>query len=68
MSQIPALASPGLEAPFEVRLMSGVAVELVPLPELKSVVLQVRWSRLLFCWMTDEGITASEGLLVHYCC
>jgi hypothetical protein len=40
--QVPALASAGLEAPFELRLLCGVPLELVPLPELRSVVMQVR--------------------------
>lgn len=39
--QVPALASPGMEAPFELRLLCGVPLELVPLPELRTVVLQV---------------------------
>ncbi len=39
--QVPALAQAGLEAPFELSILSGVPVELVPLPELKSIVLQV---------------------------
>ncbi|KAF5833132.1 hypothetical protein DUNSADRAFT_10650 [Dunaliella salina] len=40
---IPALAHPGLEAPFELSILSGVPVELVPLPELKTIVLQGSW-------------------------
>lgn len=40
--QVPALATAGVEAPFELRLMSPVPLELVPLPELCSCMLQVR--------------------------
>jgi hypothetical protein len=29
----------GMEAPYELRIMSGVALELVPLPELQCTVL-----------------------------
>lgn len=40
---VPCLASAGLEAPFELRIMSGVPVELVPLPEEKCITLQGEW-------------------------
>lgn len=33
----------GVEAPFEVRIMSGVPIELVPLPEVKCVVVNGEW-------------------------
>jgi hypothetical protein len=33
---VPCLAAAGVEAPFELRIMSGVPVELVPLPEVRS--------------------------------
>ncbi len=42
LAQVPCLASPGVEAPFELRLMSAVPLELVPLPELCSAVVEVR--------------------------
>lgn len=32
-----------MEAPFEVRIMSGVPIELVPLPEVKCVVVNGEW-------------------------
>ena len=40
---VPCLAGAGVEAPFELRIMSGVPVELVPLPEVKCVVVQGEW-------------------------
>ncbi|KAJ9524597.1 hypothetical protein QJQ45_024188 [Haematococcus lacustris] len=40
---IPCLGTAGLEAPFELRLMSAVPLQLVPLPEVKSSVLQGEW-------------------------
>jgi len=40
---VPCLATAGIEAPFELRIMSGVPVELVPLPEVKCMVLQGEW-------------------------
>lgn len=43
---IPALHAPGIEAPFELRIMSAVPVELVPLPELKCLALNGEWTPL----------------------
>ncbi|GAX81250.1 hypothetical protein CEUSTIGMA_g8682.t1 [Chlamydomonas eustigma] len=40
---MPCLASAGLEAPYELRIMSGVPVELVPLPEVKCMVVKGSW-------------------------
>ncbi|KAG1659729.1 hypothetical protein FOA52_009446 [Chlamydomonas sp. UWO 241] len=40
---VPCLAGPGIEAPFELRILSSVPVELVPLPELKSFALGGEW-------------------------
>ena len=36
---VPSLATPGVEAPFELRIMSNIPVELVPLPEVGAGVL-----------------------------
>lgn len=41
---IPCLNAEGLEAPFELRIMSAVPVELVPLPEVKCSVLHGEWN------------------------
>ncbi len=43
---VPCLNEAGVEAPFELRIMSGVPVELVPLPEVKVMVLKVGGSAL----------------------
>lgn len=43
---VPCLNSPGIEAPFELRIMSAVPVELVPLPEVKCMVLHGEWNSL----------------------
>lgn len=40
---VPSLASAGVEAPFEVRILSATPVELIPLPEVKAVVLDGSW-------------------------
>lgn len=40
---VPCLAGAGVEAPFELRIMSAVPVELVPLPEVKCVASQGEW-------------------------
>lgn len=42
---VPCLAAAGVEAPFELRIMSAVPVELVPLPEVKCVVAQGEWGQ-----------------------
>ncbi|EFJ41862.1 hypothetical protein VOLCADRAFT_98154 [Volvox carteri f. nagariensis] len=41
---VPSIATPGVEGPYELRLMSGVPLELVPLPEMQSVQLPGEWS------------------------
>ncbi|KAG2495537.1 hypothetical protein HYH03_006480 [Edaphochlamys debaryana] len=41
---VPSLATPGVEAPYELRLMSAVPLELVPLPEMQSVQLAGEWT------------------------
>uniref|UniRef100_A0A7R9V2F7 Calpain catalytic domain-containing protein n=1 Tax=Chlamydomonas euryale TaxID=1486919 RepID=A0A7R9V2F7_9CHLO len=40
---VPCLAGPAIEAPFELRILSGVPVELVPLPELKTLAVVGEW-------------------------
>ena len=42
---VPCLAGAGVEAPFELRIMSSVPVELVPLPEVKCMVVQGEWGK-----------------------
>ncbi|GLI63404.1 hypothetical protein VaNZ11_006368 [Volvox africanus] len=41
---VPSISTPGVEAPYELRLMSGVPLELVPLPEMQSVQLPGEWT------------------------
>lgn len=41
---VPSLAAPGVEAPYELRLMSAVPLELVPLPEMQTVQLAGEWT------------------------
>ncbi len=52
---VPCLAAAGIEAPFELRIMSGVPVELVPLPEVKCVVLPVSESGREGGGLQDQG-------------
>ncbi|GLC47345.1 Calpain-type cysteine protease dek1, partial [Pleodorina starrii] len=41
---VPSIATPGIEGPYELRLMSGVPLELVPLPEMQCMQLGGEWS------------------------
>ncbi|KXZ50588.1 hypothetical protein GPECTOR_16g763 [Gonium pectorale] len=41
---VPSITTPGVEAPYELRLMSGVPLELVPLPEMQAVTLPGEWT------------------------
>ncbi|KAG2449615.1 hypothetical protein HYH02_005148 [Chlamydomonas schloesseri] len=41
---VPSLATPGTEAPYELRLMSAVPLELVPLPEMQTMQLAGEWT------------------------
>ncbi|GFR44608.1 hypothetical protein Agub_g5891, partial [Astrephomene gubernaculifera] len=41
---VPSIAAPGIDAPYELRLMSGVPLELVPLPEMQCMQLPGEWS------------------------
>ena len=42
--QVPYTAEPGVEAPFELRVISATPVELVPLPDSPTVTLHGQWT------------------------
>ncbi|GMH35385.1 hypothetical protein BSKO_03253 [Bryopsis sp. KO-2023] len=42
---VPSLSMPSKEAPFELRILSGIPLELTPLPQKKTVTLNGSWTR-----------------------